>query len=177
MSLSGKGPEVRMVTGWIQAEDAKQRDGRKHGHAILSTPQSEVELRNRLNELHVTSKLLSTESDLILSVVRTHFLFSRLTAAQLGQIVSSIEKISFTDGEAVVTQGDADAEHFYIINDGDYIVEVQKLGEDEPTKVARLRSGATLGEMALLHSTVRTATVRCVEDGTVFRLSRAAYLA
>ena len=45
MSLSGKGPEVRMVTGWIQAEDAKQRDGRKHGHAILSTPQSEVELR------------------------------------------------------------------------------------------------------------------------------------
>jgi cGMP-dependent protein kinase len=30
--------------------------------------------------------------------------------------------------------------------------------------------------MALLHSTVRTATVRCVEEGIVFRISRAAYL-
>ena len=43
-------------------------------------------------------------------------------------------------------------------------------------KVAQLTSGASFGEMALLYSTVRTATIRCASSGTCFRLGRAAYL-
>ena len=46
----------------------------------------------------------------------------------------------------------------------------------EPIKVAVLSRGASFGEMALLYSTTRTATVRCTDMGHVFRLARAAYL-
>ena len=42
--------------------------------------------------------------------------------------------------------------------------------------VAQLSAGASFGDMALLYNTVRTATIRCINDGTVFRISRAAYI-
>jgi CRP-like cAMP-binding protein len=55
-------------------------------------------------------------------------------------------------------------------------VEVTKQGESEADVVAKLQEGASFGEMALLYPTARTATVRCVEAGSVCRLGRPAYL-
>ena len=76
----------------------------------------------------------------------------------------------------VVAQGEEEAEHFYIVNDGTYQVEVTKTTSSDVVKVAQLSSGASFGDMALLYSTTRTATVRCLEAGSVFRIGRAAYI-
>ena len=48
-------------------------------------------------------------------------------------------------------------------------------GGAEPMVVARLGPSATLGEMALLYNTTRTATVTAREPSSVYSLSRAAY--
>jgi hypothetical protein len=169
--------ELRL-TGWIQQLDESKYGARRHGRGVVGSPQSEVELRNRLNELHTASKLLATvgtstpapraplpdplscsiftsahahpllvyspaslpcalqESELVLGVLRKHFMFSRMGAPQLMQLITNVEKMNTVIEEAVVSQGDDNAEHFYIVNSGEYLVEVTKVAGEDPITVS-----------------------------------------
>ena len=49
---------------------------------------------------------------------------------------TACEKVPVDPGTTVVAQGEENAEHFYIVNDGNFQVEVQKNDGDEPIKVA-----------------------------------------
>lgn len=165
-------------TGYLTSEIAKAPE-RRHQRAVglgASALQVEIAFRSRLDSLTNSSQLSSAELELVLNVLRNHFLFSTLATKNLMQICSRMEKTNLCSGETVVSQGDTDAEHFYIISNGDYQVEVAKREGESPILVAELSSGAAFGEMALLYAAVRTATVRCVREGTCFRLSRASYL-
>ena len=173
MSVSGLTAQpVLRFTGYVQA--GENRVIRKRGQIVMSAPQNEVEIRARLQEMK-TSDLPVEEAELVLGTIRGHFLFNHMNTSTLMQVVSSMEKIRMTGQECVVEQGQENAEHMYIVCDGACQVEVTKVAGEEPVKVARLMKGAAFGEMALLHNTQRTATVRCIDEGHVFRLSRAAY--
>ena len=75
----------------------------------------------------------------------------------------------------LVTQGEANARHFYLVYTGGLDVTVTKESGGAPIVVAHLGSSACLGEMALLYNATRTASVQATTDTQVFCLSRAAY--
>ena len=120
---SGKSP-IQRYTDYVTAEDKDDASGgpsRKHQRALVASAETEVELRERLTALQNSAATLSpVEAELVLSVFRKHFLFSRLTPAQLMMLVKSCEKLAVEPEAAVVTQGEQDAEHFYIVNEGTY---------------------------------------------------------
>jgi NADH dehydrogenase len=64
----------------------------------------------------------------------------------------------FEPGQVVFRQGEL-GDRIYIVLSGE--AEVVREAEGRETVLARLRAGEYFGEMALLNSTPRTATVRC----------------
>lgn len=75
----------------------------------------------------------------------------------------------YEPGQEVFHQGDI-GDRIYIIMSGE--AEVVRESGGEQTKLATLARGAYFGEMALLQSTTRNATVRCVEAMDVLSLPK-----
>ena len=77
--------------------------------------------------------------------------------------------LRFSAGQEIIRQGDPGS-RFYIVNTGKVEV-VRRTGANEQV-VATLGPGRYFGEVALLHASERTATVRAVEDTTVLSIAR-----
>jgi len=78
----------------------------------------------------------------------------------------------------VIRQGDA-ADRFYVIETGTFEVTRREPGEPADAPPVRLRSmpsGEVFGEIGLLRSTARTATVTATTDGTLLALDGASFL-
>ena len=89
---------------------------------------------------------------------------------------SSLELVpeDIAAGTAIVREGD-EPDAFYLILEGDAEVLKRKGLEDE--RVATLTGGESFGEVGLLNSVPRTATVRALTDLRVLRLDRAGFQA
>jgi CRP-like cAMP-binding protein len=91
-------------------------------------------------------------------------LFSACTDKELDRLARHAEIVDFLAGDVLMTQGETGHE-FYAIIDGE--VGVTTGGET----VAKLGSGAYVGEMALLDPGPRTATVTALRDTQAVLLS------
>jgi len=102
-------------------------------------------------------------------------LFSGLTPKQVEQIAALGQEAVYNAGDVVIREGDP-SDEMYIIRSG--MVEVLVSGgriHDVPgppqlTSLVRLGQGQLFGEMALVDRGARSATIRCVEDGTVLHV-------
>eukprot|EP00928_Gymnodinium_smaydae_P064186 TRINITY_DN47595_c0_g1_i1.p1 TRINITY_DN47595_c0_g1~~TRINITY_DN47595_c0_g1_i1.p1 ORF type:complete len:788 (-),score=198.12 TRINITY_DN47595_c0_g1_i1:68-2431(-) len=83
----------------------------------------------------------------------------------------------FKSGDKVIEQGDSEAKYFYIVETGSFDVYVRPkamaaqkdvIGD----KVLTLQRGACFGELALLYSQPRAATVMATSDGSVWTVGR-----
>lgn len=80
---------------------------------------------------------------------------------------------TFPAGTAVVRQGDAAADRFYIVEDGELKGEITGVeGEVCP----RLKAGAYFGERALITDMPRAATITTVVDSKLLAMDRASFL-
>ncbi|TYZ63251.1 hypothetical protein PybrP1_009442 [[Pythium] brassicae (nom. inval.)] len=84
--------------------------------------------------------------------------YERLTVAD------ALKAETFSDGEVIITQGD-DGNLFYIIEDGTAVCTKQLSPAEPPVEMGLLTSGAYFGEIALLTTRPRQATVTA--KGTV----------
>lgn len=84
--------------------------------------------------------------------------YERLTVAD------ALKTETFSDGEVIITQGD-DGNLFYIIEEGTAVCTKQVTPSDPPQEIGILTSGAYFGEIALLTTRPRQATVTA--KGTV----------
>lgn len=84
--------------------------------------------------------------------------YERLTVAD------ALKTETFSDGEVIITQGD-DGNLFYIIEEGTAVCTKQLSPADPPTEMGVLTCGAYFGEIALLTTRPRQATVTA--KGTV----------
>ncbi|MEO8028887.1 MAG: FAD-dependent oxidoreductase, partial [Bryobacteraceae bacterium] len=75
----------------------------------------------------------------------------------------------FAAGQEIIRQGEH-GNRFYIVNSGK--VEVVRRTEGSETVLATLGPGKYFGEVAILQSSKRNATVRAVEDTTVLSIAR-----
>ena len=86
-------------------------------------------------------------------VIRTHFLFSKMSTEQLLRTVQYMERLTLQRGDQLVKQGEANARHFYIIYTGGMDVTVVKEGEKTPIVVAHLvgEPGTAIRPAAFAH--------------------------
>lgn len=92
-----------------------------------------------------------------ISTLRSVPLFRYLSFEELLKVVSVIKERSFTQGETVFTEGEK-GDALYVLLSG----EVDVLKKDE--KIATLKSGDHFGELSLIDSWPRSATIRASED-------------
>eukprot|EP00195_Chlamydomonas_chlamydogama_P010756 CAMPEP_0202906016 /NCGR_PEP_ID=MMETSP1392-20130828/37031_1 /ASSEMBLY_ACC=CAM_ASM_000868 /TAXON_ID=225041 /ORGANISM="Chlamydomonas chlamydogama, Strain SAG 11-48b" /LENGTH=1079 /DNA_ID=CAMNT_0049594355 /DNA_START=194 /DNA_END=3430 /DNA_ORIENTATION=- len=110
--------------------------------------------------------------------VWNNFLFSNLPEAQRLEVFEAFEKRIVKAGEVIIRQGDP-GDHFYIVEAGQFDVYLQHLGSVRPelvhTYLSQPGQKASFGELALLYSKPRAATVIARTDGMLWSLHRAAF--
>ena len=104
-----------------------------------------------------------------LDAVKNVEAFGALSVAAANQIASALVSSPAAGGEVIVRQGDP-AEDMFLIRSG--VFEAAVDGE----RVRTMHQGDHFGEIALLFDAPRTATVRCLEAGTLWRLNREDFL-
>jgi MFS family permease len=120
------------------------------------------------------STILSLDADVQTPVVEIALLrglriFASLPAMELERLARSMSRVEFEDGEALMREGDPGHQYFAI---ADGRVSVRRGGRD-----LGLRSrGDGVGEIALLKSVPRTATVTAVGPVIVYGLGRDDFL-
>jgi cyclic nucleotide-binding protein/MFS transporter len=105
-----------------------------------------------------------------LSLLRSLPLFAPLGPPELESLARELQPLEARAGEEVVRE-DEPGERFYVIADGE--LEVSAGGR--PLRV--LRRGDSFGEIALLRSVPRTATVKALTPSRLYALGRGAFLA
>lgn len=112
------------------------------------------------------------EADRRLAALRGVDLFSTLTEGELATLVARVTRAPFARGETLTRQG-ADGDWLYILAKGEAEVLLEGAGGAE--RVARLRAGDYIGEMALLTGAPRSATVVAASDVECYRLDADAF--
>jgi serine/threonine protein kinase/CRP-like cAMP-binding protein len=102
----------------------------------------------------------SQDEEEIMTALKSHWMFSKLSELVLIDIVTSAKQLVVQEGTAIIRQGSSDSRLFYIIARGMVDVLVQAKDSDECNVVAQLGPGRTFGEAALLLAgTKRNATI------------------
>ncbi|ESO00176.1 hypothetical protein HELRODRAFT_185774 [Helobdella robusta] len=86
-------------------------------------------------------------------------------------VADALEPISFQENEIIIKQGDA-GDDFYIIVEGEAKVLQKKEGSDEQVEVGKLGPSDYFGEIALLLSQPRAATVMATSNLKCVKLDR-----
>ncbi|RLN20175.1 hypothetical protein BBJ28_00014809 [Nothophytophthora sp. Chile5] len=91
-------------------------------------------------------------------------LLARLSARDQDIVLKCLRPANFSDGEYIVRQGE-EGTRFYMITRGEAIVSEKATGPDDKPfekELTRLYEGHVFGEMSLIYSEPRTASVRAV---------------
>ena len=110
----------------------------------------------------------ATELGLLAHMMRKVEFFTPLTVGQLDKILPTIMLYSYEKGETVFSQGQK-GDAFYIIYQGSVEIRLRQwlvLSK----KIATLKAGDFLGEIALISDEPRTASVVCTEPTMLFTL-------
>lgn len=105
----------------------------------------------------------------------------RCNKGDFDELVMAFQERTVTQDEDVIKQGD-DGDCLYIVDDGNFDIFVARVGDGgqllDPAKVANFGPGSLFGELAIMYSAPRAATVRCATataklwslDRTIFQM-------
>ena len=102
--------------------------------------------------------------------VGSNLLFSTLSDEARLEVFALVVEREFEARVDVITQGD-DGDYFYIVDEG----ECEVIKDGEKLDAPPLRAGASFGELALMYSAPRAATVRTTEPTVCWALDRVAF--
>lgn len=108
------------------------------------------------------------ELGILAHMMRKVEFFTPLTVGQLDQILPAIMLYSYDKGETVFSQGQK-GDAFYIVYKGSVDILLRRWLVLKK-KVATMKEGDFLGEIALISDEPRTATVVCAEPTLLFTL-------
>lgn len=104
---------------------------------------------------------------------KIHMLFGTVNQKTFEMILDAMFIKKINKGEDVISQGE-EGDYFYIVKRGQFDIFVKK-GEDPPKKVFQCGPGFAFGEMALLYTCPRTATITAQDESEVWSLDRTAF--
>ena len=90
------------------------------------------------------------------------------------QVYDAMQLVSVQAGTDVISQGDTEAHHFYVVIAGELDV-YKDSGSGKAEKVFHYKEGGLFGELALMYNTPRAATVRTVTDSKLWSLNRTTF--
>jgi CRP-like cAMP-binding protein len=96
-------------------------------------------------------------------------LFSKLDGQELGEIIRAIQPVNLSEGDFLFKEGET-ADAAFVVQTGSLSVYL-----DRPhgrVELATLESGSMIGEITLIDSGLRTATVRATNECALFRLDK-----
>jgi CRP/FNR family cyclic AMP-dependent transcriptional regulator len=111
----------------------------------------------------------------VIELLQRSELFSGLKPGQIEQVAALGREVVCNAGDVVIREGEP-SDEMYVIRSGMVEVLVSRgmipdvPGPPRLTPLVRLGQGQFFGEVALVDRGARSATVRCVEDGTVLYL-------
>lgn len=97
-------------------------------------------------------------------------LFQGLSEKQLEEVVDVLEEVQFKSGAIIAMEGDP-ATELYFIKSGTAEVFKKEPGIELEHHLSTLSAGDSIGEMAILDSKPRSASVRAVSDCVLFMLT------
>ncbi len=111
----------------------------------------------------------------VIALLQRCELFAGLTPEQVEQIAALGREVVYNAGDVIIHENDP-SDDVYVIRSG--LVEVllsrgaipDVPGPPQLSSIVRLGEGQLFGEVALVDHGARSATVRCVEDGTVLHV-------
>lgn len=106
------------------------------------------------------------EKQLLEKYLAKNVLCGHLEAKDKQKIIGAFEKADVSKDTEIITQGDLQADHYFIINEGTADV----IKNDE--KILEYKSGDAFGELALMYNAPRAATVKATSDCSVWRLDQ-----
>ena len=116
---------------------------------------------------------LKAQQDHKENLLRGVALFETFDDDQISQLSSVLELRHYADRQPIIVQGE-EGHHFYILDAGEAVASIRNGNCDQEVK--RYGPGELFGEIALLKSAVRAATVTAVGEGVrVWALSRVAF--
>ena len=100
-------------------------------------------------------------------------LFGTLDSEALEKLVAQMERVNVVGGETLLNEGEP-GDCLYVVASGRLAVLVRDATGAE-VSVAEIARGETVGEMALLSGSPRSATVRALRDSLLLRFSKASF--
>ena len=97
-------------------------------------------------------------------------IFSLLTSTELSEVTTILEFQRFAAGEVIFSEGDV-GDAWYVLYEGTLAVS-KHIPFKKDSKVANLTAPAVFGEMAILSSLPRSATIIAKENVVVMRFAR-----
>ncbi|GLI69549.1 hypothetical protein VaNZ11_014092 [Volvox africanus] len=113
--------------------------------------------------------------ELIAKAIDDNMLFQDMPPAALEVIIDSMHSVDVEAGTDIIRQGDREASQFYVLEAG--VCEVWVRGSDAraPKKVLVYSAGSAFGELALLYSAPRAATVKATTRCVLWVMERSVY--
>ena len=146
--------------------EAVHEDGARRGASVRAKTDAEVldldaaDYRAFVREHMSVADKVEAASEIV-GMLRRMPAFRELPLAQVAILASTMKPESVAEGETVVRQGDPGTA-LYVIRSGEVEVLVERDGPAR--RVAVLGRGEYFGEIALIESVPRTATVRAIVD-------------
>jgi cAMP-dependent protein kinase regulator len=105
------------------------------------------------------------EKEFIRKALKSNFVFAALSERELRTIIDAFEKCVVQANEVLIQQGDV-GDFFYVIREGKVRFEVSH------TVVGHAEQGNSFGELALLYTSPRAASVIAEDSTTVYRVDQ-----
>ena len=110
----------------------------------------------------------------VVSVVSEIPIFDRLDGEELKILIQHMGYVQLAEGEVLFEEGD-EGDHVFFVSSGavDVLKHIDEGGETVALTV--LRKGRSVGEMAMIDTLRRSATVRAREDSNILCISRSQF--
>ena len=138
------------------------KDAAHHVRNVFATPLDKTEFANYTPPVHAKT---ADETKFITAALTKNFVFENLTESELDPLVKAFVTCHVEADSVIIEQG-KDGDYFYIIKEGKcaFIVDDKKVGA--------AATGNSFGELALMYTCPRAATVKATTAVQLYRVDQ-----
>ena len=105
------------------------------------------------------------EEEFVQEALKNNFVFAALTPREFKTIIDAFERVVVSIGDTLIQQGDV-GDYFYVIREGKVRFEVNRV------TVGHAATGKSFGELSLLYTSPRAASVIAETDTVLYRVDQ-----